>query len=85
MEKRGVILWIRYILLYKSINLTNGMTQSQKKKKEILSKKNHKKVMLEILQIFLCVTDHKKVNQIFIYYVVAPFVSTQNIYKGKII
>ena len=76
MEKRGVILWIRYILLYKSINLTNGMTQSQKKKKEILSKKNHKKVMLEILQIFLCVTDHKKVNQTFIYYVVTPFVST---------
>ena len=76
MEKRGVILWIRYILLYKSINLTNGMTQSQKKKKEILSKKNHKKVILEILQIFLCVTDHKKVNQIFIYYVVALFVST---------
>jgi len=43
MEKRGVILWIRYILLYKSINLTNGMTQSQKKKKEILSKKKSQK------------------------------------------
>ena len=75
-------------MLYKSINLTNRMTQSQKKEERNIQpkkKKITKKSNARNITNFFKRRRSQKVNQTFIYYVVAPFVSTQNIYKGKII
>ena len=61
--KRGEWYYGFYKFCYISINLTNRMTQSQKKRRKKYSakkKKSQKKVMLEILQTFLSVADHKK-------------------------
>ena len=64
------------------------MTQSQKKKEERNIQQKKKKITKKsnarnITNFFK--RRSQKVNQTFIYYVVTPFVSTQNISKDKII
>ena len=65
------------------------MTQSQKKKKEERNiqqkKKITKKSNARNITNFFKRCPSQKTNQTFIYYVVTLFVSTQNIYKSKII